>query len=50
MSAANAGEILTTAAVPLATMGGGFTFESCGRHDLKGFDDSFELFRVIGRD
>lgn len=29
---------------------GGFTFESCGRHELRGFDDSFELFRVIGTD
>jgi class 3 adenylate cyclase len=47
MAAGDAGDILTTAAVPLATLGGGFTFESCGRHRLKGFDDAFELFRLV---
>ena len=47
MSAAAAGEILTTAVVPLATLGSGFVFESCGNHDLKGFEQEFELFRVV---
>ena len=50
MSAGNAGDILTTAAVPLATLGGGFTFESRGQHELKGFDDTFELFRLFEKE
>jgi class 3 adenylate cyclase len=50
MSAGNAGDILTTVAVPLATLGGGFTFESCGQHELKGFDETFELFRLAEKD
>ncbi len=49
MALATAGDILTTAAVPLATMGGGFTFQSCGHHRLKGFDEEFELFRLLGK-
>lgn len=49
MTAADDGEILTTAALPLATLGGGFTFESRGAHALKGFDHDFELFRLIGK-
>jgi class 3 adenylate cyclase len=48
MSAADDGQILTTAALPLATLGGGFTFESRGLHALKGFDDDFELFGLVG--
>jgi len=48
MAAAGPGEILTTAAVPLATLGGGFRFVSQGRVALKGFDDPFELFRLAG--
>ncbi len=50
MSVGNAGDILTTAAVPLATLGGGFTFESRGQHVLKGFDDMFELYRLVEKD
>ena len=34
----------------LATLGGGFTFESRGQHELKGFDDTFELFRLFEKD
>ena len=47
MSAAAEGEILTTAAVPLATLGSGLMFESWGSHELKGFEQEFELFRVV---
>ena len=49
MSAADDGEILTIAALPLSTLGGGTGFESCGAHALNGFDDVFELFRLIGK-
>ena len=46
MGTAGDGEIVTTAALPLATLGGGFTFEPCGTRSLKGFDEGFELFRL----
>jgi class 3 adenylate cyclase/alpha-beta hydrolase superfamily lysophospholipase len=46
MGTAGDGEIITTAALPLATLGGGFSFETCGARFLKGFDDHFELFRL----
>lgn len=46
MAAAGGGQILASAAVPLATLGGGFTFEPSGSRRLKGFDDEFELFRL----
>lgn len=48
MSIASPGQILTSAAVPLATMGGDTTFRSCGHHRLKGFDEEFEVFEVTG--
>lgn len=50
MAAADGGEILTSAAIPLATMGGGFSFQSCGHRTLKGFDEEFELFCVVVSD
>lgn len=46
MGTAGEGEIVTTATLPLATLGSGFTFESVGTRSLKGFDDAFELFRL----
>lgn len=49
MGTAGDGEIVTTAALPLATLGGGIDFEPLGARPLKGFDDEFELFRVAGR-
>ena len=50
MSIASPGQILTSAAVPLATMGGDTTFQSCGQHRLKGFDEEFEIFEVMRTD
>jgi class 3 adenylate cyclase len=50
MSMATAGQILTTAALPLATMGGGFTFESRGHHQMKGFAQPFEIYELLTTD
>lgn len=50
MSTAGDGQILTTAALPLATLGSGFRYESRGVSTLQGFDDEFELFRLLGTD
>jgi len=50
MSMATTGQILVSAAIPLATMGGGFTFQTCGQHQLKGFDQEFEVFEFISAD
>lgn len=47
MGEAGAGQILTSAAVPLASMGSTHRFRSAGVFDLKGFDDAFELFEVV---
>ena len=30
-------------------LGGGFSFDPAGVHTLKGFDEEFELFRLVGR-
>jgi class 3 adenylate cyclase len=48
MGTAGEGEIVTTAPLPLATLGGGFAFEPVGTRSLKGVDDHFELFRLTG--
>lgn len=47
MGAAGNGEIVTTATLPLATLGSDFVFEPLGARGLKGFDDGFELFRLV---
>jgi class 3 adenylate cyclase len=46
MSLASRGQILTTAAMPLATLGGGFDFQSRGHHRMKGFEQEFEVFEL----
>jgi class 3 adenylate cyclase/pimeloyl-ACP methyl ester carboxylesterase len=50
MGAADDGEILTTAALPLSTLGGGFAFAPVGSRPLKGFDEEYELFRLAEQD
>jgi class 3 adenylate cyclase/pimeloyl-ACP methyl ester carboxylesterase len=50
MGAAGTGEIVATATLPLATLGGGFDFEPLGPHPLKGFDDGFELYRLTTKE
>lgn len=47
MGAADDGEIVAAATLPLAVLGGDFTFEPCGARRLKGFDEEFELFRLV---
>jgi class 3 adenylate cyclase len=47
MAAADAGEVLVSAAVPLATLGGRHRFEPHGQFELKGFDGTFDLFRLV---
>jgi adenylate cyclase len=43
---AGPGEVLVTSAVRDAESGSGFTFEDLGRHQLKGVDREWQLFRV----
>lgn len=47
MASAGSGEILTTAGIPLATVGSGLAFARRGAVALKGFDDDVELFRLV---
>ncbi len=47
MSHGGAGEIVTSAAVPLVAAGGEFRFESLGPRPLKGLDGEYELHRLV---
>jgi class 3 adenylate cyclase len=44
---AGAGEILCSSALPIVVSGGAAEFESAGRHDLKGLDGAWELYRLL---
>ena len=43
---AEAGELLTSSAVPLLVAGSGIEFEDRGEHDLKGISGTLRLFAV----
>ena len=47
MSAAGAGEIVTTATVPDLVAGAGYGFEDLGRRSLKGIEGLVNLFRLV---
>jgi class 3 adenylate cyclase len=46
MALADAGEVLTTASVPIAATGSDYTFERVGERTLKGVPGTWEIFRV----
>jgi class 3 adenylate cyclase len=46
--AATAGEVLVSATTKLLLTGSDLSFESAGIHQLKGFSDARELFRLAG--
>jgi len=46
-SAASEGEIYVTSTVRDLLLGGTFRFEDAGEHDLKGFDGSWQLCRLV---
>jgi class 3 adenylate cyclase len=46
--AATAGEVLVSATTKLLLAGSGLSFDSTGTHQLKGFDEPRELFRLTG--
>jgi class 3 adenylate cyclase len=47
---AGAGEVLTTASVPIAAAGTAYRFEPVGDHALKGIPGSWDLYRVVEGD
>jgi class 3 adenylate cyclase len=47
-SVAMPGEVLVSATTKLLLAGSGITFESAGFHELKGFGEPHELFRLVG--
>ncbi len=50
LALAGAGEILVTAAVPLAVTGSACEFQSRGLHQLKGVAGEWELFEYVHGD
>src|SRR5205807_5644540 len=48
LDAAQGGEVLVSAAVPLLMAGSGVAFEDRGDHDLKGLPGEWRLFAVTG--
>ncbi len=46
MDTAGEGEILTTAAIRDGLLGNRFDFSDAGQHALKGFEDSWQLYRL----
>jgi class 3 adenylate cyclase len=47
--AAKAGEVLVSASTKYLLAGSELAFESAGTHDLKGFDEARELFKLVSR-
>ena len=48
-SAAKAGEVLVSTSTKFLLAGSELAFESAGSHDLKGFGEARELFRLVDR-
>jgi pimeloyl-ACP methyl ester carboxylesterase len=46
LEAAEGGELMVSAAVPMLVAGAGFEFEDRGEHELKGIDGTWRLFAV----